>query len=101
LGKSKTISLRVEEELFDFISENAQKFDISKSQFIIKAILNNNVQVDTKKKDRLKILYNLNDIKQKIDNIASRCNMSKAIDIAILEELILLEKYIAECINDN
>ena len=89
----RTISAKVSDDFFEYVTELAQQKNITISVLIKQSILNSKI-VDKKAQQR--IGYELNRIGNNINQIAKRCNMRGGVDIAILQELTIIEEQLQE-----
>ncbi len=85
----KTISAKVSNEIYDIVNEIADTHSITKSEAIKQAILNSKFE---DKSLKFKIYYELNAIGNNLNQIAKKCNIKKSVDLAVLEQLKIIEK---------
>jgi len=91
--KMRTISAKVSDEIYELISDIAKHKNITISEAIKQSILNARIE---DKQDKKIIAYELNRIGNKLNQIAKHCNIKKAVDIAVLQELKIIEDLLRE-----
>jgi len=93
--KMRTISAKINDDFFKFVSELAKEKNITISELIKHSILNAKIE---SKKDKKILAYELNRIGNNLNQIAKKCNTKKAIDMATLLELQIIEEQLQEII---
>jgi len=89
----KVITFRANDNLIEYIKQIEQTTGKKKSDVIRDLIINGKINTDTGK---VKISYELNRIGNNINQIARNCNIKKAVDIAVLEQLKIIENLLSE-----
>lgn len=84
----RTISAKVSDEVYALIDEISKSKNITKSEAIKQAILNAKIENNEDKKI---IAYELNRIGKNLNQIAKKCNIKKSVDMAVLQELKIIE----------
>jgi len=85
----RTISAKVSDEVYQIVDELATTKNISKSEVIKQAILNSKIEDTSLKKRKL---FELNSIGNNLNQIARYCNAKKSVNLAVLEQLKIIEK---------
>jgi len=85
----RTISAKVSDEVYQIVDELATTKNISKSEVIKQAILNSKIEDTSLKKRKL---FELNSIGNNLNQIARYCNTKKSVNLAVLEQLKIIEK---------
>ena len=87
--KNKTISLRVNDELFAYIESESKKLDVSKSDFIVSAVLKKDTKVSKEVRERN---FHLNKAVHLLEDISHNIKFGGSLSIVVLEQLIVIEK---------
>lgn len=87
--KNKIISLRVNEEIFDYIVKESDKLSLTKSDFIVSAILKKDTTINTNQKEKN---MHLNKATVLLEEISNNIKFSGSNSIIMLEQLITIEK---------
>ena len=91
----RTISAKVSDDFFEYVSELAEQKNLTISELIKQSILHSKIE---DKKAQQRIAYEINRIGNNLNQIARLCNMRRAVDIATLQELTIIEEQLKEII---
>ena len=98
----KTISAKIDDELHEAILKKIDEIDpkITMSKFIKNSLTKSLKFKSDKplelKDDKIKIVYELNRIGNNLNQISKHCNIKKAVDVATLQELKIIENLLME-----
>ena len=94
----KVITFRADDELVKYIDLICQQTNKRKSDVIRDLIIKGNVHNETNK---IELSYELNRIGNNFNQITKHCNIKKAVDIAVLQELKVIEEMLQELIKND
>ncbi len=90
------ITIRLNRELAKHIADIARTTGKTKSEVVRELIVNGNINISHSKADLTRLSYELNRIGNNLNQIAKLCNVRRAVDIAVLQELTIIEEQLQE-----
>jgi len=96
MTKDKRVTIRLTQDEYDKLYQQAKALDITLSQLLRKKISGDRERLTTKCDKEL--LYEINRIGNNLNQIAKHCNITKSIDKLALQSLVEIERKINEII---
>ena len=90
------ITIRLNRELAQHIANIARTTGKTRSEIVREFIVKGNINISRNKSDVARLSYELNKIGNNLNQIARLCNMRGGVDIAVLEELTIIEEQLQE-----
>jgi len=94
MAKDRRVTIRLTQDEYDKLYQQAKALDITLSQLLRKKILGNRERLATKCDKEL--LYEINRIGNNLNQIAKHCNINKSVDKLVLKSLVEIERKINE-----
>jgi len=95
MAKDRRVTIRLTQDEYDKLSQQAKALDITLSQLLRKKL--GNRESFTTKCDK-ELLYEINRIGNNLNQIAKHCNINKSVDKLVLKSLVEIERKINEII---